>query len=106
MNQKERILFLRKELAEHNHSYYVLDTPLISDFEFDKLLKELQTLEDKNQELFDPNSPTQRVGGAVSEGFNTIQHKYRMLSLGNTYSSDELYSFETRLLAFSLESIV
>ena len=62
MNQKERILFLRKKLAEHNHSYYVLDTPLISDFEFDKLLKELQTLEDKNQELFDPNSQHKGLG--------------------------------------------
>ena len=69
MSDKERISFLRKELAEHNHSYYVLDTPLISDFEFDKLLKELHALEDRNQELFDPNSPTQRVGGAVLDGF-------------------------------------
>ncbi len=97
MNKKERILFLRKELAEHNHSYYVLDIPLISDFEFDKLLLELQQLEDKNPEFFDDNSPTQRVGGAVLDGFKTIKHKYRMLSLGNTYSSDDLYDFEKRL---------
>ena len=97
MSDKERILFLRKELDEHNNSYYELDAPLISDFEFDKLLVELQQLEDRNQELFDPNSPTQRVGGTVSKGFKTIQHKYRVLSLGNTYSSDELYDFDTRL---------
>ena len=97
MSDKERILFLRKELAEHNHSYYVLDTPIISDFEFDKLLAELQQLEDNNPDLFDANSPTQRVGSAVLDGFKTIKHKYRMLSLGNTYSSDDLFDFDTRL---------
>ena len=97
MGDKERILFLRKELAEHNHSYYVLDTPLISDFEFDKLLDELQQLEDNNPDLFDANSPTQRVGGAVLEGFKTIQHRYRMLSLGNTYSTEDLHDFDARL---------
>ena len=97
MGDKERILFLLKELAEHNHSYYVLDTPLISDFEFDKLLDELQQLEDNNPDLFDANSPTQRVGGAVLEGFKTIQHRYRMLSLGNTYSTEDLHDFDARL---------
>ena len=97
MSDKERILFLRKELAEHNHSYYVLDTPLISDFEFDKLLIELQQLEDINPDLFDPNSPTQRVGGAVLDGFKTIKHKYRMLSLGNAYSAEDLQDFDARL---------
>jgi DNA ligase (NAD+) len=96
MSDKERILFLRKELAEHNHSYYVLDTPVISDFEFDKLLVELQKLEDINSD-FDPNSPTQRVGGAVLDGFKTIKHKYRMLSLGNTYSAEGLQDFDARL---------
>jgi DNA ligase (NAD+) len=75
----------------------VLDTPLISDFEFDKLLDELQQLEDNNSDLFDANSPTQRVGGAVLEGFKTIQHKYRMLSLGNTYSTEDLHDFDARL---------
>ena len=89
MSNKERILFLRNELAEHNHSYYVLDTPLISDFDFDRLLLELQQLEDDNPDLFDPNSPTQRVGGAVLDSFNAVKHKYKMLSLGNTYSSDD-----------------
>jgi len=97
MNDKEKINFLRKELAEHNHSYYVLDTPTISDFEFDKLLTELQQLEGENPDLFDLNSPTQRVGGAVLDGFKTIKHKYRMLSLGNTYSAEDLHDFDTRL---------
>ena len=97
MSDKERISFLRKELAEHNHSYYVLDTPLISDFEFDKSLVELQQLEARNPDLFDANSPTQRVGGTVLKGFKPVNHKYRMLSLGNTYSSDSLHDFETRL---------
>jgi len=97
MNEKERIEFLRKELADHNHSYYVLDTPSISDFEFDKLLTELQGLENKNPDLFDANSPTQRVGGNVLEAFKTVKHKYRMLSLGNTYSAEDLHDFDTRL---------
>ena len=101
MSDKERISFLRKELVEHNNSYYVLDTPLISDFEFDKLLTELQQLEDINPDLFDPNSPTQRVGGTVSDGFKTVKHNYRMLSLGNTYSSDDLYDFDARLRKLS-----
>ena len=97
MTEKERIAFLRKELSEHNYSYYVLDIPVISDFEFDKLLLELQQLEDNNPELFDENSPTQRVGGNVLEGFKTTKHKYRMLSLGNTYSAEDLHDFDTRL---------
>ena len=97
MTEKERIAFLRKELAEHNYSYYVLDIPVISDFEFDKLLLELQQLEDNNPELFDENSPTQRVGGNVLESFKTTKHKYRMLSLGNTYSAEDLHDFDTRL---------
>ena len=97
MTEKERIAFLRKELSEHNHSYYVLDIPIISDFKFDKLLLELQQLEANNPELFDENSPTQRVGGNVLEGFKTSKHKYRMLSLGNTYSAEDLHDFDTRL---------
>ena len=97
MKIKARLDFLRKELAEHNHSYYVLDTSTISDFEFDKLLKELVKLEDENPEFFDSTSPTQRVGGRVTDGFKTVAHKYRMLSLGNTYSEEDLYDFDRRL---------
>jgi len=97
MKIKEKIDFLRKELAEHNHLYYVLDTSIISDFEFDKLLQELVKLEDENPEFFDSTSPTQRVGGGVIDGFKTVAHKYRMLSLGNTYSEEDLHDFDTRL---------
>ncbi len=97
MKIKERIDLLRKELAEYNHLYYVLDTSTISDFEFDKLLQELVKLEDENPEFFDATSPTQRVGGGVIDGFKTVAHKYRMLSLGNTYSEEDLHDFDTRL---------
>ena len=92
MGSKQRIDFLRKELSKYNHAYYVLDISLISDFEFDKLMAELQHLEKENPDLIDPNSPTKRVGGAVLNGFKTITHKYPMLSLGNTYSSNDLFS--------------
>jgi DNA ligase (NAD+) len=97
MDVKERIDFLRKELSEHNHSYYVLDESFISDFEFDALLKELQDLENKHPEFRDVNSPTQRVGGAVIDGFDAVAHKYSMLSLGNTYSEADLLDFDARL---------
>lgn len=97
MNVKERIDFLRKEISGHNHSYYVLDNPTISDFEFDSLLEELQNLENLHPEYFDRNSPTQRVGGSVIDGFVSVPHKYRMLSLGNTYSEGDLIDFDIRL---------
>ena len=100
MIEKERILFLRKEIEKYNHLYYVLNKPIISDFEFDKLLFELKNLEDKYPEFFDLNSPTQRVGGDVVEGFETITHKSRMLSLGNTYSKEDLQDFDARLRKF------
>jgi len=93
----ERILFLRKELAKHNHSYYVLDKSIISDFEFDNLLSELINLEEKFPQYFDINSPTQRVGGRLLDGFKSVNHKYRMLSLGNTYSHNDLIDFDNRL---------
>ena len=97
MKTLERILFLRKELAKHNHSYYVLDKSIISDFEFDSLLSELINLEEKFPQYFDINSPTQRVGGGLLDGFKSVNHKYRMLSLGNTYSHDDLIDFDNRL---------
>ena len=90
MNIKKRIDYLRKILQEHNHAYYVLDSPTISDFEFDKLMEELIILEDSFPNYFDINSPTQRVGGDVLDSFKSVKHKYRMLSLGNTYSSSDL----------------
>ncbi len=97
MTDIERIAFLRKELHSHNHAYYVLDNTEISDFEFDTLLAELMSLEKLYPHLIDVNSPTQRVGGAVSNGFKSVKHKYPMLSLGNTYSSQDLYDFDAKL---------
>ena len=97
MNASERIQFLRKELRQHNHSYYVLDKPVISDFEFDKMLEELIRLESENPEFFDLNSPSQRVGGVVTKNFNTVKHQYPMLSLGNTYSEEDLRDFDKRV---------
>ena len=97
MNVKQRIDFLRKEISKHNNSYYVLDKSVISDFEFDTLLHELRELEHKYPQYFDLNSPTQKVGGDVLDGFKSVAHKYRMLSLGNTYSSEDLFLFDKRI---------
>jgi len=100
MNQQEaklRIDELRNQLHTHNHNYYVLSQPSISDFDFDMLLKELIELEVKYPEFNDPNSPTQRVGSDINLEFNQVEHKYPMLSLGNTYSEDEIRDFETRI---------
>lgn len=93
----DRINYLRKELEEHNYRYYVLADPSISDFEFDKMLEELSTLEHKHPELSDPFSPTQRVGGQVTKEFPQVNHRFPMLSLGNTYSEDELKEFDERV---------
>ncbi|SHJ67029.1 NAD-dependent DNA ligase LigA [Flavobacterium haoranii] len=87
---------LREELNLHNYNYYVLDNPTISDFEFDQKLKQLQDLESKHPEYFDENSPTQRVGGAVTKNFETIAHEYRMYSLDNSYSQEDLTDWVTR----------
>ena len=97
MDAKSRIDILRKELSVHNYAYYLLNNPSISDFEFDKLLEELIALENVHPEFFDPNSPSQRVGGGVNKQFETIKHKRPMLSLGNTYSEDELRDFDKRI---------
>lgn len=96
MNTLESILALRKELEIHNHNYYVLDKPTISDFEFDTKLKELQELEEQNPQIFDENSPTQRVGGAITKNFETTKHKFRMYSLDNSYSKEDLLDWEKR----------
>ena len=86
---QERITFLRDELNKFSYNYYVLDNPLVSDFEYDKLYKELEELEKQNPLLITPDSPTQRVGG-ISSTFAEIQHKYRLYSLDNTYNYEEL----------------
>ena len=88
---------LRKQLHEHNHNYYVLSSPTISDQEFDALLRELQELEEAHPEFYDPSSPTQRVGSDLTKGFVQVAHKYPMLSLSNTYSKAEVADFYDRV---------
>ena len=90
MNDKERILALRKQLNEHNYKYYVLNEPDITDFDFDALMRQLQQLEALHPELADPNSPTQRVGSDLNQEFKQVAHRYPMLSLANTYNQEEV----------------
>ena len=97
-NVKEIIESLRHEIDEHNYNYYVCNNPTISDKEFDDLLAKLQRLEDENPQYFSPSSPTQRVGSDISEGFTQVEHKYPMLSLGNTYTIGEVEAFYNRVL--------
>jgi DNA ligase (NAD+) len=97
MSVLETIKNLRDELNQHNYNYYVLDNPTISDFEFDQKLKQLQDLEAQHPEFFDENSPTQRVGGMVTKNFETIKHEYRMYSLDNSYSIEDLQDWEIRI---------
>ena len=92
----ERIKFLRDELNKLGYNYYVLDNPLVSDFEYDKLYSELKSLEEQNPELITPDSPTQRVGG-ISTGFDEVKHKYRLYSLDNTYNYEELEKWYDRV---------
>ena len=96
MTVLETIQSLRAELNIHNHNYYVLDNPTISDFDFDTKLKQLQDLEDTNPQYFDENSPTQRVGGTITKNFNTVEHEFRMFSLDNSYSKEDLLDWQTR----------
>jgi DNA ligase (NAD+) len=97
MNAQEQITALRNLLHKHNHSYYVLDSPTISDYDFDMKLKELQSLEIKYPEFYDPSSPSLRVGGAVTKNFETLKHNFRMYSLDNSYSKEDLQNWETRI---------
>lgn len=97
MDIQQKIQQLREELSRHNYNYYILDQPTISDFEFDQKLKELIELEKANPEFYDPNSPSQRVGGAVSKNFPTVQHEYRMYSLDNSYSIEDMQDWEKRI---------
>ena len=94
---KRRMENLRKELNEHNHRYYVLNQPVISDFEYDILLNELITLEKKFPEFIDMNSPTLKVGSDLTREFEQYNHRYPMLSLGNTYNKEELQEFDSRI---------
>ena len=97
MDIQNTIQTLREELNQHNYNYYVLDKPIISDYEFDVKLKKLQELENKYPEYFDESSPTQRVGGSITKNFKTIKHDYRMYSLDNSYSKEELLDWEKRI---------
>ena len=97
MSDKELIIQLQNELRQHNYSYYVLDEPTISDYDFDIKLKQLQNLELQYPELQTSDSPTQRVGGEVTKNFNTIKHAQRMYSLDNSYSKQDLFDWEKRL---------
>ena len=97
MTEIERIDQLRKELHAHNYNYYILNAPVISDQEFDRLMRELQDLEAKHPEHYDENSPSVRVGSDISKEFRQVEHKYPMLSLGNTYSEAEVTDFYERV---------
>ena len=92
-----KIQRLREELNQHNHNYYVLDHPTISDFEFDSKLKQLQDLELQHPEFFDENSPSQRVGGTITKNFQTVVHENRMYSLDNSYSKEDLQDWENKI---------
>lgn len=97
MTDIEKIDQLREELHVHNYNYYVLNAPVISDLEFDKLMRELQDLEALHPEYYDPNSPSVRVGSDLNKNFTQVEHKYPMLSLGNTYSQAEVTEFYERV---------
>lgn len=97
MTTQDKIEALRAELRQHNYNYYVLDQPEIDDYTFDQKLKELQELESKHPEYHDPNSPTLRVGGQVTKNFATVKHQYRMYSLDNSYSQEDLEDWEQRI---------
>lgn len=97
MDIQQQIKTLSDELRQHNYNYYTLDNPTISDFEFDTKLKQLQALEEQHPEFADDNSPTKRVGGHITKNFETVAHEYRMYSLDNSYSKEDLLDWENRI---------
>lgn len=108
MNKTEalrRISELREQLHKHNHNYYILSQPTINDFEFDMMMNDLLALENKFPEYADENSPSQRVGSDINVEFKQVAHEYPMLSLGNTYSEEDVRDFETRILKLTEEKI-
>ena len=92
-----RLSALREQIEEHNYRYYVLDDPVVSDAEYDRLLRELEDIERAHPRLVTPDSPTQRVGASPAEGFETVEHDIPMLSLGNAFSEDEVAEFDRRI---------
>ena len=97
MDVKQQINQLRKTLEEHNYNYYVMDAPTISDFEYDRLLRELETLEEEHPKLVTPDSPTQRVGGKALGSFQQVVHRVPLQSLQDVFSPDELLDFDRRV---------
>lgn len=97
MDEKEIITNLREQLHQHNYKYYVLNAPTISDYEFDRMMSQLQALEKAHPDMYDPNSPTQRVGSDLNEEFRVVQHQRPMLSLANTYNLEEVRDFYLRV---------
>lgn len=97
MNEENRILFLRKELEKYSIEYYVYDNPSVSDQEYDRLMQELMALEEKHPEMYDTNSPSQRIIGQVLEGFEKVRHDSQMLSLGNVFNYEEIEEFVSRI---------
>ncbi len=97
ISAENKIKLLSEQINQHNHNYYILDAPTISDFEFDKLLEELIALEKQFPEFLSPNSPSQKVGGAITKEFKSVKHKYPMLSLSNSYSANDLLDFDRRV---------
>lgn len=97
MNEENRILFLRRELEKYSIEYYVYDNPSVSDQEYDRLMQELMTLEEKHPEMYDANSPSQRIIGQVLEGFEKVRHDSQMLSLGNVFNYEEIEEFVNRI---------
>lgn len=94
---EQRVRQLREEIAEHNHRYYVLNDPSVPDAEYDRLMRELESLEQAHPELVDPDSPTQRVGARAAEGFETVEHEVPMLSLANAFDDEEVQEFDRRI---------
>ena len=97
MNEENRILFLRRELEKYSIEYYVYDSPSVSDQEYDRLMQELMALEEKHPEMYDANSPSQRIIGQVLEGFEKVRHDSQMLSLGNVFNYEEIEEFVNRI---------
>ena len=93
MTDEERIIAIREKLNHHNYLYYVQSSPEITDAEYDRLMRELIELEKKNPSLYDPMSPSQRVGSDTESGFAQVKHQYPMLSLDNTYTQEEIAEF-------------
>ena len=103
----QRVRQLRKEIAEHNHRYYVLNDPSVPDAEYDRLMRELESLEQSHPALVDPDSPTQRVGARAAEGFETVEHEVPMLSLANAFDDDEVREFDRRICqTLDIEQVV